>query len=74
MKLCEIILWMHSLDVFMQTALVLGAMWAVRATFLRILATFDLQVTSHIPQPAVIFAAIRALEETRFLVKITGKF
>lgn len=65
---------MHSLDVFMQTALVLGAMRAIRTTFLRILAAFDLQMTPHVPQPAIILAAFRTLEETRFLVEITGKF
>lgn len=58
----------------MQTALVFGTMRAVRATLLRILSAFDLQVTPHIPQPSVVLAAIRALEETRFLVEITGKF
>jgi len=68
------VLWMHSLDVFMQTALVLGAMRAVRTTFLRILAAFDLQVTPHVSQPAVILAAVRTLEYTWLLVKITRKF
>lgn len=53
---------MHSLDVFVQTALVLGAVGAIRATLLRILAAFDLQVAPHVPQPAVILAAVRTLE------------
>lgn len=65
---------MHSLDMFMQTALVFGAMRAIRATLLRILPAFDLQMTPHVPQPSVILAAIRTLEETRFLIEITGKF
>lgn len=65
---------MHSLDVLMQAALVLGAMRAIRATLLRILATFDLQMTPHVPQPSVILAAVRTLEEARFLVEMTGKF
>lgn len=71
-KLCEIILWMHSLDVFMKAALVFGAMRAIRATLLRILAAFDLQVTPHIPVPAVILAAIRTLKDTRVLIEISG--
>lgn len=58
----------------MQTALVFGAMRAIGATFLWILAAFDLQMAPHVPQPSVILAAIRTLEETRFLIEITGKF
>lgn len=59
-------------DVLLQTALVFGAMRAVRAALCRILAALDLQVILHIPQPAVTFTAPRAPEATRFLVEITG--
>lgn len=64
----------HSENVLLQTAPVLGAMWAVRATLCRILAAFDLHVILHVPQPAVILAAIWTFEGTRLFVEVAAPF
>lgn len=57
-------------NVFFQAASVLGAMWTIGAAFFRFLATLDLQVILHVPQPTVFLAAFWALERARFLVEV----
>lgn len=57
-------------DVLVQASLIPGAMRTVGTTLLRILAALDLQVSLHVPQPAVTVAAPRTRKTTGVLVEI----